>query len=102
MTDDDFLGVILDTCGTMQTGFEFFVNNDGIQFDAMRTSNNEDGSFDCVWYSAGNVNATFYTAEIAIPFKSLRFALDEKQHWMVEFVRNFLRGQQIPDDLDAH
>ena len=94
MTDDDFVGVILDTYGTMQSGYEFFVNTYGIQFDAMRTSNNEDGSFDCVWYSAGNVNDTGYTAEMAIPFKSLRFAPDEKQHWMVEFVRNFPRDSR--------
>ncbi|HQT90572.1 MAG TPA: DUF5916 domain-containing protein [Candidatus Kryptobacter bacterium] len=94
MTDDDFVGVILDTYGTMQSGYEFFVNTYGIQFDAMRTSNNEDGSFDCVWYSAGNVNDTGYTAEMAIPFKSLRFAPDEKQHWMVEFLRNLPRDSR--------
>ncbi len=94
MTDDDFVGVILDTYGTMQSGYEFMTNTYGIQFDAMRTGNNEDGSFDCVWYSAGNVNDSGYTAEMAIPFKSLRFPPGEKQHWMVEFFRNLPRDSR--------
>ncbi len=94
MTDDDFVGVILDTYGTMQSGYEFFSNPLGIQFDAMRMGNNEDGSFDCVWYSAGNVNDSGYTVEMAIPFKSLRFPPDKKQHWMAEFVRNLPRDSR--------
>lgn len=91
MTDDDFVGVILDTYGTMQNGYEFLANTYGIQFDAMRTGNNEDPSFDCVWYSAGNIDDSGYTVEIAIPFKSLRFPPDENQHWMAEFFRNMPR-----------
>ena len=94
MTDDDFVGIILDTYGTMQSGYEFMANAYGIQFDAMRTSNNEDASFDCVWYSAGNVDDSGYTAEIAIPFKSLRFPPDQKQHWMAEFFRNLPRDSR--------
>lgn len=94
MTDDDFAGVILDTYGTMQSAYEFVTNPFGIQFDAMRTGNNEDPSFDCVWYSAGNVNDSGYTAEIAIPFKSIRFLPEENQHWMVEFFRNLPRDSR--------
>jgi Domain of unknown function (DUF5916)/Carbohydrate family 9 binding domain-like len=94
MMDDDFVGVILDTYGTMQSGYEFMINTYGVQFDAMRTSNNEDASFDCVWYSAGNVNDSGYTAEMAIPFKSLRFPPDDRQHWMVEFLRNVPRDSR--------
>lgn len=91
MTDDDFAGIILDCYGTKQTGYEFFANPCGIQFDAMRTSNNEDASFDAVWVSAGSINDSGYTLEMAIPFKSLRFPPDKEQHWMAEFVRNMPR-----------
>ncbi len=94
MTDDDFVGVILDTYGTMQSGYEFMANTYGSQFDAMRTGNNEDASFDCVWYSAGNVDDSGYTVEIAIPFKSLRFPPDEGQHWVAEFFRNMPRDSR--------
>ncbi len=94
MTDDDFVGVILDTYGTMQSGYEFMANSYGSQFDAMRTSNNEDASFDCVWYSAGNVDDSGYTVEIAIPFNSLRLPSDGKQHWIAEFLRNMPRDSR--------
>ena len=94
MTDDDFVGVFLDTYGTMQSAYEFMTNTFGIQFDAMRTTNSEDASFDCVWYSAGNVDDSGYTAEIALPFKSLRFPPDENQHWKVEFFRNLPRDSR--------
>ncbi len=94
MTDDDFVGLILDTYGTMQGGYEFFVNPYAIQFDAMRTGNNEDASFDCVWRSAAHISQNGYTAEIAIPFKSLRFPPTPKQHWIVEFVRNMPRDSR--------
>jgi Domain of unknown function (DUF5916)/Carbohydrate family 9 binding domain-like len=91
MTDDDFVGVILDCYGTMQNGYEFFANPYGIQFDAMRTSNNEDASFDAVWMSLASVNDSGYTVEIAVPFKSMRFPPNKEQHWMAEFVRNMPR-----------
>jgi hypothetical protein len=89
--DDDFAGIIFDTYGSMQGGYEFFVNPYAIQMDAMRTGNNEDMSFDCVWYSAAHISGTGWTAEIAIPFKSLRFPAVNTQHWIAEFVRNMPR-----------
>ncbi|MCL5021077.1 MAG: carbohydrate binding family 9 domain-containing protein, partial [Bacteroidetes bacterium] len=91
MTDDDFAGVILDTYGNAQSAYEFLSNPFGVQFDAMRTGNNEDPSFDCIWYSAGNITDSGYTLEIAVPFKSLRFASAGPQHWRVEFFRNLPR-----------
>lgn len=94
MTDDDFVGVILDTYGNRQSGYEFMVNPFSIQFDAMRMGNNEDASFDAVWYSAGNVNDSGYTVEMAVPFKSLRFPPTAEQHWLALFVRNMPRESQ--------
>lgn len=91
MMDDDFVGVILDCYGTMQNGYEFFANPYGIQFDAMRTADNEDASFDAVWTAVGNINTAGYTLEMAIPLKSLRFPPEKDQHWLAEFVRNMPR-----------
>ncbi|HUI29093.1 MAG TPA: DUF5916 domain-containing protein [Candidatus Acidoferrales bacterium] len=91
MTDDDFVGILLDTYGNTQGGYEFMVNPQGIQFDAARTGESEDASFDCMWYSAAQVNDTGYTVEIALPFKSLRFPSAPEQHWIAEFVRNMPR-----------
>ena len=94
MLDDDFVGVLLDTYGTMQGAYEFFVNPYGIQGDAMRTGNNEDFSFDCIWYSSAQVSDSGYTAELAIPFKSLRFTSSPGQHWILELVRNLPRDSR--------
>ena len=94
MMNDDFVGVLLDTYGTMQDGYEFFVNPYAIQGDAMRTGNNEDYSFDCVWYSAAHINDTGWTAEMAIPFKSMRFPAVYKQRWIVLPVRNLPRDSR--------
>lgn len=92
--DDDFVGVLLDTYGTMQGGYEFFVNPYAVQGDLMRTGSNEDASFDCVWYSAAHINDSGWTAEMAIPFKSLRFSSLDKQHWIVLPVRNLPRDSR--------
>ncbi|MDE3056738.1 MAG: carbohydrate binding family 9 domain-containing protein [Bacteroidota bacterium] len=92
--DDDFVGILLDTYGTMQDGYEFFENPYAIQMDAMRTGNNEDFSFDCIWYSAAHVNDTGWTAEVAIPFKSLRFPSISAQHWILNLVRNMPRDSR--------
>ena len=87
MYDDDFVGIFLDTYGQMQSSYEIMANPFGIQFDATKTNDNEDASFDAVWKSAGNVNDSGYTVEIAIPFTSLRFAAGESQNWMVQIFR---------------
>ncbi len=89
--DDDFVMVFLDTYLNHQRAYEFAVNPLGIQGDLMRTGNNEDPNFDAVWYSKGALNDSGYTAEIALPFKSLRFPASTIQNWGIEFLRNLPR-----------
>jgi hypothetical protein len=89
--DDDFVMVFLDTYMHHQRGYEFAVNPLGIQGDLMRTGNNEDATWDAVWYSKGALNDSGYTVEIALPFKSLRFPASSVQDWGIEFLRNLPR-----------
>ena len=70
---DDFVFVALDTYEDNQRAYEFVANPYGIQGDLMRTGNNEDPSWDAVWYSKGSINDTGYVVEMAIPFKSIHF-----------------------------
>ena len=93
--DDDWIGVFLDTYGDYQRSYELLVNPYGIQADLLRTSNNEDASFDAVWESAGAINGSGWTAEMAVPFKSLRFPSQSDQRWVVEFVRSFPRASRV-------
>jgi len=91
---DDFVGAIIDPYDNHQNAYEFFVNPKGIQSDLMRTGNNEDGSFDALWYSKGAINDTGYTAVMAIPFKSLHFPNRDIQNWSVELLRNYPRSSR--------
>ncbi len=93
--DDDFVMVLLDTYGDYQRSYEFVVNPYGIQGDLLRTTNNEDASFDGVWESAASIDSSGWTAEIAIPFKSLRFPSKQNQRWVAEFLRNYPRESRV-------
>lgn len=92
---DDFVMATLDTYGDYQRGYEFAVNPFGIQGDLMKTLNNEDASFDLVWHSAASRNDSGWTAELAIPFKSLRFPNTGEQKWSVLLYRVYPRASRV-------
>lgn len=87
MFSDDFVGIMIDTFRDQQTGYEFFVNPHGIQGDLRRIGNNEDSSYDTVWRSAARITDFGWTAEMALPFRSVRFPDDEDQSWNVHVFR---------------
>lgn len=84
---DDRVGVIFDTYSDNDRAYEFLTNPYGIQEDLTRSSHRLDWSFNTVWYSAASMNDSGYTAEIEIPFKSIRFPPHRNQRWRIEFVR---------------
>ena len=88
MFSDDFIGIMIDTFQDQQNAYEFFVNPHGVQGDLRRTGNNEDSSYDAVWYSGGAINGSNWTAEISIPFRSIRFPDMESQSWGMHIIRN--------------
>lgn len=88
MFSDDFAGIMIDTFRDQQNGYEFFVNPRGIQGDLYRSNNNEDSSFDTVWQSGGQITDFGWTAELAIPFRSIRFPDNVSQSWGVHVLRN--------------
>jgi hypothetical protein len=105
---DDFVGVILDPFHDKRYGLEFFVNPMGVQMDLSRSEpGNEDTAWDTIWTSAGRITPDGYEAEIAIPFKSLRFPDVPVQEWgfllLRIYPRNF-RGQfaSSPYDKDKN
>lgn len=87
MFADDWVGVFIDTFRDKQNGYEFVVNPRGIQGDLRRARNNEDSSYDAVWYSGGQLTDDGWTAEIALPFRSLRFPNADVQSWGVHLFR---------------
>lgn len=76
---DDWIGVVLDTFGDSQGGYLFEVNPLGVQMDGMiNADGNGDASFDTIWESKGLIHNGGYSAEMAVPFKSLRYPFKKK------------------------
>jgi len=61
----------------------------------MKTLNSEDESFDMVWQSAAARNDSGWTAELAIPFKSLRFPNQREQTWSLLLYRVYPRTSRM-------
>jgi hypothetical protein len=95
-SQDDYVGLVLDTFNDERRAFEFFVNPLGVQMDLTQNemTGSEDNSWDAIWDSAGRIGGDGYTLEMRIPFSSLRFPrTDGNMTWGVDAVRNYPREQ---------
>jgi hypothetical protein len=77
--DDDWVAINLDSFNDRQTLYGFYVNPNGIQMDSRFAGGKDDAGIDMVWYSAANISEEGYTIEVKIPFKSIRYAVNEGQ-----------------------
>jgi opacity protein-like surface antigen len=80
-TNDD-VRVILDTYYDKRNEYDFFVNPKGVQFDLPG---------DYVWKSGAKVNEDGWSAELEIPFKSIRFPKASPRPCGVNFARYIFR-----------
>jgi hypothetical protein len=96
---DDYVGFFLDTFNDQRKAFEAFFNPLGIQADGVLTEGRgEDFSVDWVMESKGLVNQEGFIVEIAIPFKSLRYAVGKDKLWGAHFFRRIKRNN---NELDS-
>ncbi len=84
---DDIVFFVLDTFHNHQTAYQLGVNPYGLQVDILRNMDDEDVTYDLVWQSAGRMVEDGWVAEIAVPFKSLRFPDTDEQKWGFHCVR---------------
>ena len=87
---DDWIAVMFDTFRDQQRAYRFSVNPYGVQGDAILTSGRRrfgapgsggDDSWDALFETGGTIVSDGWTAEMAIPFKSLRYpSVGEGQH----------------------
>lgn len=87
--DNDTFGVALDTFYDRRNGFLFYTTPAGAIFDGLMTeerSTNRD--WNTVWEVRTARFADGWTVEMAIPFRSLRYAPGREQVWGVNFRRN--------------
>ena len=92
---NDAVGIILDPINQRTSGFYFVVNPYNAQSDDQLNGYSSDLtlSWDNKWYSATKRYTDRWTAEIAIPFKTLRYSLD-RLSWGINFLRSDLSNNE--------
>ena len=91
--NDNFL-VAIDPFNNMTTGFAFGLNTYGAQWDGtMYDGRSVDLNWDTKWYSEVAFDEEKWTAEIAIPFKSIRYN-DDLNQWGISFSRLDLKASE--------
>jgi hypothetical protein len=91
---DDFICINLDSFNDRQSLYAFYVNPLGIQTDSRFASGNEDFSVDFVWSSAGRLDPDGYSVELAVPFKSIRYAGRKRVEMSIFFERRVSRRSE--------
>jgi hypothetical protein len=74
---NDSISLILDTYNDKRTSITFELNPKGVQKNSVET----------IWISEALMREDGWSAEMAIPFKSLRFSAQEDQVWGINFER---------------
>ena len=113
LVETDSFQIVLDTYRDQQNGFVFGTNPAGLEYDGQLTNEGEGSggiggglvvrsgsqqqrgsgggfnlNWDGVWQVATAVTDVGWTAEFAIPFRTLRYASGAAQTWGINFQRN--------------
>jgi hypothetical protein len=101
--NDDWIAFCLDTFHDELGAYFFGVNPFGIQMDGtLNADADPDITLDMVWSSAGRLTPEGYSAEIAIPFASLRFPSKENIVMGFKAARNISRKSEEVDFPEYH
>jgi hypothetical protein len=94
---DDTFTVLLDTYRDRRNAFLFRVNPRGTRYDGQIRNESRFiySDWDEQWTAAATPTDTGWTAEIAIPFKILRFSSDAEQVWGLNFERVIKRKNEF-------
>lgn len=92
-TFSDSVNIFLDPFGDRRTGYFFSVNARGVQYDGLLTeASGLDNAWDGIWESAARIESWGWSAEVAIPFKSIRFR--PGQTWGINVGRDIVRKNE--------
>ena len=96
LTNEDMFEVIIDTFHDHRNAFLFAVNPLGARRDAL--IRDEGGSlnvdWDGIWTVRTHRDSAGWSAEIAIPFTTLRFRDSDEQNWGINFARLIARKRE--------
>jgi hypothetical protein len=94
--DGDMVWVDIDSYFDKQTDFMFCASASGAKSDGMVTQdgNNEDDSWNPVWFLKTSIDDKGWCAEMKIPLSQLRFGKKDQQIWGLEVTRRIYRLQE--------
>ncbi|MEZ5557963.1 MAG: DUF5916 domain-containing protein [Pseudomonadales bacterium] len=105
LDDSDSFQVVIDAFRDQQNGFVFGTNPAGIEYDGQVTKegtaqfSSGGGGFNLNWDTTWSVKASVtdigWSAEMEIPFRSLRYGDEDVQIWGINFQRNIRRNNEI-------
>jgi hypothetical protein len=91
---DDAIEILLDPFDTRRTGYWFQLNPNGIRRDGVYESPTEiNRDWDGIWLAQARIDESGWTAEMAIPFKTLNFDT-ENQRWGFTAARTIARKKE--------
>lgn len=106
LDDTDSFQVVIDGLRDGQNGFVFGTNPAGVQFDGQVTREGSGGAlgsgsggfnlnWDGSWEVATEIADYGWSAEMRIPFGTLRYGRGDVQTWGINFQRNIRRNNEI-------
>lgn len=94
MGNSDWVGVIISPFNDGQNGFRFQVSAAGVQYDAKIIRDNNDPSWDAVWYSKTTINTEGWVVEMLIPWSAIRFPNLNIHNWDINIIREVRRYRE--------
>ncbi|MBZ5627342.1 MAG: carbohydrate binding family 9 domain-containing protein [Acidobacteriia bacterium] len=98
----DSADILLDTFHDRRTGYFFSITAAGVQFDGTFDESRGgqgfgtiDLTWDGIWYSAVSRESWGWSAEVMIPFKSIRISQASSQEWGINLGRERLRDNEF-------
>ena len=99
LDETDSFRVIIDGLLDKQNGYIFGTNPAGLEYDAQVVKEGVSGGFNLNWDASWSVQARItdigWSAEMKIPFKSLRYGTGDRQVWGINFQRNIRRNNEV-------
>jgi hypothetical protein len=95
--EGDLVSIQLDTYYDQRTAFTFSVSASGVKADAIYSNDgeNEDFTWDPIWYVKTSIDADGWNAEIKIPLSQLRFDKEKNQVWGLQVIRFLFRKEEV-------
>lgn len=96
LSENDRIEILIDTFNDDRNAFLFSTNPLGVQRDGLVRNEGENLNWDWngVWFCETQIDSLGWTAEFAIPFRTLRFDENGTGEWGINFARFILRNRE--------